>query len=188
MLAGRWSHPPQCLHHDPPAPTSRTPIPLGWAWLARPHVQDSVGILQSGPCPLALSGSLPIPSTQGPACGLGAPGRRPTSWSMTRYLNYALHSGCTRCGCSLDPITSSHIICWPFFIPLRSRSVFAVSKHFIALPLITGFGILVLRRVRLAFFPPWTVFHVLPFATAACSWHPALSLDCEARGISVPVP
>lgn len=86
---------------------------------------------------------------------------------------------------SLDPVTSSHIICRPFLIPPSPRSVSVISKHFISLPLITMFGILVLLRVILAFFPPRTAFYLLPLMIAPCSLHPILNLNWEAPGVSV---
>lgn len=69
-------------------------------------------------------------------------------WSMTRYRNYAIQNDlCFVWLLQLYHITSSLIICWPFFIPLRFPSGFVFSKSFISLPLITVFGILVLLSV-----------------------------------------
>lgn len=118
-----------------------------------------------GPQPQPLSrapmGPLSIPSTSaksppsaGWLAGSRAPGRRP-SFLVPDSIPQLCDSQLSALrGCSPNPVPSSHIICWPFRIPLRSLSVPVFSRHFISLPLVTWFGILALLRAIPKFFPP----------------------------------
>ena len=123
---------------------------------------SSVGnSLHSAPGASLSAGPLSIPSTSaksppsaGRLAGSRAPGQRP-SFLVPDSIPQLCDSQLSALrGCSPDPVPGSHIICWPFLIPLRSLSVPVFSRHLISLPLVTWFGILALLRAIPKFFPP----------------------------------
>lgn len=162
----QWSRGLQALHTLVMAGLpSRAPHPRGWAWPARVHRHQLYGEFSpSSPRCLPSVGPLSIPSTSaeslpsaGQPVGSRGLGRRPSFLVPDSIPQLCDSQLSAPCGCSPDPVPSSHIICWPFLIPLRSHSVSVFSRHSISLPLETWFGIFALRAIP-KLFPSWTPF------------------------------